>query len=76
MAGLLSIGGIVTTAILGLQALGFIFTVLPTATKTIINMLQTGSYLSTFLISFLLSAAGIYITMKLLQAARGTVVEP
>jgi len=75
-AGFLAVGAVFTTAIIGIQAIATIATQLPVTIQTMISILSVNPYVSGIFFAFLGSAAVIYIGMKALQAARGTMVEP
>jgi len=73
--GLQGLGAVITTAVIGLSAIGAMFGLI-TQVKVIIGFFATGPFPMQLLIGFLSAAAGIYITMKIIQAARGTNIEP
>lgn len=71
------IGTILTTAVMGIQAIVGFIAIIPIA-KDIINMLSLGPLSDgmTLLIGFLVAAVGIYLTAKIIQGVRGTNQEP
>lgn len=73
--GLLTVASIFTTAIIGLQALSSLFGIIPII-NTIFQVISTGPFAFTLLITAITAMIAIYITMKIIQALRATVVEP
>lgn len=69
--GLSSLSAVITTAIIGIQALGNMLGLIPVITD-ILNSLSVGPISFTLIIGFFIAAAGVFITMKILQAVRGT----
>ena len=74
-AAFTGISNIFTTTVIGLSAISQLLVVLPGITKDIVQAMSTGPLALTLVAGFLMSAAGIYIAFKIIQALRGTNVE-